>query len=102
MDILHEIRTLCADAAFREEILDLLERLCAIDTTPGDDLARLRDNEGRVFEIIRAALEACASRRFDCAERSVPGDSAPSGVFAALLRVGLSGGGLSGTEQPAL
>ena len=35
MDILHEIRTLCADAAFREEIVDLLERLCAIDTTPG-------------------------------------------------------------------
>ena len=57
MDILHEIRTFCAGAAFREEIVDLLERLCAIDTTPGDDLARLRENEGRVFEIIRAALE---------------------------------------------
>ena len=58
MDILHEIRTLCADAAFREEIVDLLERLCAIDTTPGPDLTRLRANESRVFEVIRAALEA--------------------------------------------
>ena len=58
MDILHEIRTLCADAAFQEEIVDLLERLCAIDTSPGADLARLRENEGRVFEVIRATLEA--------------------------------------------
>ena len=57
MDILHEIRTLCADAAFREEIVDLLERLCAIDTTPGDDLARLRENEQRAFDVIRSALE---------------------------------------------
>ena len=63
MDILHEIRTLCADAAFREEIVDLLERLCAIDTTPGDDLARLRENEDRVFDVIRAALESAATSR---------------------------------------
>jgi hypothetical protein len=53
MDILHEIRTFCAGAAFREEIVDLLERLCAIDTAPGDDLARLRENEVRAFEVIR-------------------------------------------------
>ena len=58
MDVLHEIRTICADPAFREEIVDLLERLCAIDTAPGEDLARLRENEGRVFEVIRAGLEA--------------------------------------------
>ena len=58
MDILHEIRTFCAGAAFREEIVDLLERLCAIDTAPGEDLARLRANENRAFEVIRAVLEA--------------------------------------------
>jgi acetylornithine deacetylase/succinyl-diaminopimelate desuccinylase-like protein len=58
MDILHEIRTLCADAAFREGIVDLLEHLCAIDTSPGADLARLRDNEQRTFNVIRAHLEA--------------------------------------------
>ncbi len=57
MDILHEIRSLCADPAFQEEILSLLERLCAIDTSPGADLARLCENEGRAFEVIRAALE---------------------------------------------
>ena len=58
MDILHEIRAICARAAFQEEIVDLLQRLCAIDTCPGPDLARLRENEGRAFEVIRAALEA--------------------------------------------
>jgi acetylornithine deacetylase/succinyl-diaminopimelate desuccinylase-like protein len=57
MDILHEIRTLCARPAFREEIVDLLERLCAIDTSPGPDLTRLRENEQRTFAVIRAALE---------------------------------------------
>ena len=57
MDILHEIRTLCADAAFREQIVDLLERLCAIDTSPGPDLARLRESEQRTFAVIRSALE---------------------------------------------
>jgi len=57
MDILHEIRIICSDAAFREEIIDLLQQLCAIDTCPGPDLARLRENEQRTFEVIRAALE---------------------------------------------
>ena len=62
MDILHEIRTLCTDAAFQEQLIDLLEQLCAIDTTPGDDLPRLRENERRVFEVIRSALEALQLR----------------------------------------
>lgn len=57
MDILHEIRAICARPTFREEIADLLERLCAIDTSPGPDLARLRENEQRVFDIIRTAQE---------------------------------------------
>ena len=56
--MLHEIRTLCAGEAFRKEIVDLLERLCAIDTSPGADLARLRENEQRTFNVIRAHLEA--------------------------------------------
>jgi acetylornithine deacetylase/succinyl-diaminopimelate desuccinylase-like protein len=57
MDILHEIRAICARPAFREEIVDLLELLCAIDTSPGPDLARLRENEQCVFDVIHSALE---------------------------------------------
>jgi acetylornithine deacetylase/succinyl-diaminopimelate desuccinylase-like protein len=57
MDILNEIRAICARPTFREEIADLLERLCAIDTSPGPDLARLRENEQRVFDVIRTAQE---------------------------------------------
>ena len=103
MDILHEIRTLCADAAFREEIVDLLERLCAIDTAPGDDLARLRENERpRIRGHPLRPGGPAPPRRFDRPEGSVPSDPEPSGVFAALLRNRLSRRGLSGTEQPAL
>ena len=80
MDILHEIRTLCADAAFREEIVDLLERLCAIDTTPGPDLARLRENEDRVFGIIRSALTITAESAEDAEKSQTSAISASSAV----------------------
>ena len=58
MDILNEIRTFCAEDAFREGIVELLQQLCTIDTSPGPDVARLRENELRAFEVIRAALES--------------------------------------------
>ena len=80
MDILHEIRTLCADPAFREEIVDLLERLCAIDTTPGPDLARLRENEDRVFGIIRSALTITAESAEDAEKSQTSAISASSAV----------------------
>ena len=72
MDILHEIRTLCADTAFREEIVDLLERLCAIDTTPGPDLARLRANEQRVSTSSAPLWRICASPMLRSSERKYP------------------------------
>jgi acetylornithine deacetylase/succinyl-diaminopimelate desuccinylase-like protein len=57
MDILHQVRRICARDAFHAELVDCLLRLCAIDTSPAQDLARLRKNENRVFDILRSALE---------------------------------------------
>jgi acetylornithine deacetylase/succinyl-diaminopimelate desuccinylase-like protein len=72
MDILPEIRSICAGAAFREETLDLLERLCAVDTSPGPDLARLRENEQRCFDLICAALARLALRGATILQKDVP------------------------------
>jgi len=79
MNIIDEIRTICADAAFREEMLDLLERLCAIDTTPGPDLARLSGNEHRCFDLISSALKtATETARSLPVGQSTPGEQAKS------------------------
>jgi acetylornithine deacetylase/succinyl-diaminopimelate desuccinylase-like protein len=57
MDILHQVRSICARDVFQAELVDFLLQLCAIDTSPAQDLVRLRDNEARVFGILRSALE---------------------------------------------
>ncbi len=56
MDIEQQIRRMCSSAAFREEVTDLLTRLCRIDTSPRSDLAALRQNEERTFALIEDAL----------------------------------------------
>jgi acetylornithine deacetylase/succinyl-diaminopimelate desuccinylase-like protein len=57
VDILPEVRSICARPAFRRAVIDLLRDLCAIDTSPALDLATLRENERRVFALVRSALE---------------------------------------------
>ena len=102
MDILHEIRTLCAGAAFREEIVDLLEQLCAIDTTPGDDLARLAKTNNRVFDVIRSALEGLRVPGASIIQKEVSPSIQSHPAFSRPYYASGSGSGLSGTEQPAL
>ena len=57
MDILHQVQAICAQEAFQRDVVGLLQQLCAIDTSPAQVLARLRENESRVFRLIRSALE---------------------------------------------
>jgi acetylornithine deacetylase/succinyl-diaminopimelate desuccinylase-like protein len=55
-DILSEVRAICDRGSFRSQLVDFLCRLCEVDTSPAQDLVRLREGEKRVFQIIRAQL----------------------------------------------
>jgi acetylornithine deacetylase/succinyl-diaminopimelate desuccinylase-like protein len=56
VDILSEVQAICEGEPFRRWLTGFLHRICEIDTSPAQDLGRLREGERRVFQLIRAAL----------------------------------------------
>jgi acetylornithine deacetylase/succinyl-diaminopimelate desuccinylase-like protein len=64
-ELLREIRIICEQEAFRRGLLDFLWRICEVDTSPAQELARLREGEQRVFQLLGAEL----------AELGMPGGS---------------------------
>lgn len=78
--IQENIRSRLDAPAFRESILEFLTALCAVDTTPSPDIARMRRQEARAFELIESFL----------AEAPVP----PGAAFATERRpidIGMAG-----------
>jgi len=58
MDVVRYINDISVKPDFQEHIIDFLEQICDVDTTPAQELTSLRDNEHRVFSIIASELEA--------------------------------------------
>jgi hypothetical protein len=56
IDIAGEVRAICERESFRRPLVELLLRICEIDTSPAQELGSLRQAERRVFEIVAAAL----------------------------------------------
>jgi acetylornithine deacetylase/succinyl-diaminopimelate desuccinylase-like protein len=57
MDVVRYINDISVNPDFQEHVIDFLELICAVDTTPAQELSSLRDNEHRVFSIITSELE---------------------------------------------
>ena len=58
MGILQEVRSICHRSDFREGLVVLLQRICAIDTSSAQSLARLSENEAHVFAIVGDAIQS--------------------------------------------
>jgi acetylornithine deacetylase/succinyl-diaminopimelate desuccinylase-like protein len=56
VDILSEVRAICARESFRRRLTGFLCGICEVDTTPAQELLLLRKGEQRVFQLIRAGL----------------------------------------------
>jgi acetylornithine deacetylase/succinyl-diaminopimelate desuccinylase-like protein len=56
MDILSIVQDIVSRESFRRQLVDLLVRICEIDTSPAQDLDSLRQAERRVFRILSDAL----------------------------------------------
>lgn len=56
MNLLSTIEHEIADTCFQQGIRDLLYAMCAVDTSPHPDVGIMRDNENRVFSIIKTYL----------------------------------------------
>jgi acetylornithine deacetylase/succinyl-diaminopimelate desuccinylase-like protein len=54
--LLSEVRAICARESFRRRLEDFLCRICEVDTSPAQDLVRLREAEQKVFRLVRAGL----------------------------------------------
>lgn len=50
----------CAEPAFQNEVVELLQTLCAIDTTPNADVAIMRQREAACFDHIESYLRVGA------------------------------------------
>lgn len=50
------IADMAADPAFRSEMVDILVKICAIDTTPHADVAQFAQNEAAIFDILEEAF----------------------------------------------
>jgi acetylornithine deacetylase/succinyl-diaminopimelate desuccinylase-like protein len=55
-DLLSEVRAICAEGSFRRLLTGFLCEICDVDTSPAQDLDRLREGEQRVFQLIRDGL----------------------------------------------
>ena len=58
MGIYEDIQEICGGLAFRKEVVDLLAKLCLIDTSLSADIERVRQSEGRIFALIQQELAA--------------------------------------------
>lgn len=72
MTVQAEIRSLCENPAFQEQIVGLLLKLCAVDTSPCSDLAAVRERENQVFGIIEGACRQCALPGSRLQRRPIP------------------------------
>jgi acetylornithine deacetylase/succinyl-diaminopimelate desuccinylase-like protein len=71
-DLRSEIRSLCRSDAFQGEVVSLLERLCAIDTTTSRDLAAVREGERQTFAIIEDELKKIGLPGSQTERRGIP------------------------------
>ena len=56
MDVQREVIGICSDPDFRARIVELVLKLCEVDTCPAQPLESLAANEARAFAILQAAL----------------------------------------------
>jgi acetylornithine deacetylase/succinyl-diaminopimelate desuccinylase-like protein len=57
MDVVRYINDISVKPEFQERLINFLEQICAVDTSPAQDLSSLRENENRVFSAITAELK---------------------------------------------
>ena len=72
MTIEAEIHALCAEPAFQKEIAELLEKLCAIDTSQSSDPEVMREREDRIFRLIEEECKRCAFPGARLERRAIP------------------------------
>ncbi|MAE62643.1 MAG: hypothetical protein CMJ18_00090 [Phycisphaeraceae bacterium] len=48
-----------ASPAFRDQLVDMLVKMCAIDTTPNGDVEAFAANESAIFDILESWFEEC-------------------------------------------
>ncbi len=58
------IADMAAEPAFRDELVNLLVKICEIDTTPNPDVNAFARNETAIFDLLEAAFSDCG---FDAA-----------------------------------
>lgn len=56
MNILEEIKKRCESADFQEEAIDLLTKICAVETTPNPDVSLMAARENEVFDLLEKEL----------------------------------------------
>jgi len=79
-DLLQRIR--CAD--FHRRLIDLLVEICRIDTTPSPDVARMRDAESAVFDILESELNRLPFPAARCERRPIDPRIAAHPAFSKL------------------
>ncbi|HID23077.1 MAG TPA: M20/M25/M40 family metallo-hydrolase, partial [Planctomycetaceae bacterium] len=69
---------------FREWLVELLVEICRIDTTPSPDIARMRDAEAAVFDILERELKRLPFRDARCRRRPIDPAIARHPAFSKL------------------
>jgi acetylornithine deacetylase/succinyl-diaminopimelate desuccinylase-like protein len=57
MDVVRYINEISVQPEFQERVIKFLEQICAVDTSPDQEISSLRANEHRVFNIITSELK---------------------------------------------
>ena len=57
MDVVRYINDISVQPEFQQRLIRFLEQICAVDTSPAQELSSLRDNEHRVFSVITSELK---------------------------------------------
>lgn len=58
MDFVREIESISRQPTFRKRIATFLEKICAVNTSPAQELSTLRENEQLVFRLIEEQLKS--------------------------------------------
>ncbi len=69
---------------FRRWLVELLVEICKVDTTPSPDVARMREAESAVFDVLQRELERFPFERARCERRPVNPSIAAHPAFSKL------------------